>query len=329
MNPRKLLQFTIALLLCFLSSNASAWGFWAHKRINRIAVFTLPPEMFTFYKSHIDYITEHAVDPDKRRYATKNEAPRHYIDLDHYCTYPCDSFPKKWNDAVERYSEDTLQGYGIVPWHIQTMMYRLTKAFEERNQHQILKLSSEIGHYIADAHVPLHTTENYNGQLTGQKGIHGFWESRLPELFGEDYNYFVDKAAYIESPLSKTWEFVLESHSHVDSVLGIEKRLSRQFPSDNIYNYETRGSGTVKVYSSAYSRAYNSALEEMVEQRMRSSIIDVGSFWLTCWVNAGQPDLSSLDEPVINNTETEELNQQWKNGKRKGRDHQDLGTDGQ
>ena len=50
------------------------WGFWAHRRINRMAVFTLPPEMIAFYKKNIEYLTEHAVDPDKRRYATRHEA---------------------------------------------------------------------------------------------------------------------------------------------------------------------------------------------------------------------------------------------------------------
>ena len=66
-------------------------------------------------------------------------------------------------------------------------------AFIEKDSDKILKYSADLGHYIADAYVPLHTTENYNGQLTGQKGIHAFWESRLPELFSEDYNYLVDK----------------------------------------------------------------------------------------------------------------------------------------
>lgn len=88
--------------------------------------------------------------------------------------------PRKWNDAVEKYSEDTLLAYGIVTWHIQTVYNRLVKAFENHDVDCILKNSADLGHYVSDAHVPLHTTENYNGQLTGQKGIHAFWESRLP-----------------------------------------------------------------------------------------------------------------------------------------------------
>ena len=141
-----------------LAAFAPPWGFWAHKRINRIAVFTLPNEMFGFYKHHIEYITANAVNPDKRRYSVADEAPRHYIDIDHYGVYPFDSFPRRWEDAVAKYSEDTLLAYGIVPWQVQRMTWWLTDAFKAREGAKILRLSTELGHYIADAHVPLHTT---------------------------------------------------------------------------------------------------------------------------------------------------------------------------
>ena len=196
------------------------WGFFGHKRINRIAVFTLPPQLFGFYKENIEFLTDHAVDPDKRRYA-EGEAECHYIDLDHYYKAGEDPFailPKYWKDAVSKFTEDTLRSYGIVPWHILHMKYKLQKAFEAKNIDLILKYSSEIGHYIGDAHVPLHTTENYNGQLTGQKGIHGLWESRLVEINAENYDYFVGKASYQKDIQTFAWEAVRGSHSALDSV---------------------------------------------------------------------------------------------------------------
>ena len=83
------------------------------------------------------------------------------------------------------------------------MLYRLTDAFKEKNQAKILKYSAEIGHYIADAHVPLHASSNHNGQLTDQKGIHGFWESRIPELLADkEWDFFIGKAEYIKNPLT-------------------------------------------------------------------------------------------------------------------------------
>lgn len=301
------------------------WGFFGHKRINRIAVFTLPPEMFGFYKEHIEFVTEHAVDPDKRRYAVEGEAQCHYIDLDHYYKpgeNPFQIMPRKWKDAVSKFTEDTLQTYGIVPWHISVMKSKLQRAFESKNVDLILKYSADIGHYIADAHVPLHTTENYNGQLTGQKGIHGLWESRLVEINAENYDYFVGKATYVKSVLDFTWEAVEASHNALDSVLRMEKEITRTFPSDRKYAYEQRGNTTVQVYSKEFCSAYHAQLNGMVERRLRAAVIAVGSIWYTAWVDAGQPDLRSLqNKPPTQELlkEFQALEEHFHNDQHKGR----------
>lgn len=295
--PHRRLLFIPALVLAMLvgsSSLAKAWGFWAHQRINRMAVFTLPPEMLGFFKKNIDYLTEHAVDPDMRRYAVEGEAPRHYIDVDHYGTYPFDNVPRKWKDAVEKFSEDTLNAYGIVPWHLYRHYFWLVDAFKAEDPAKILKAAADIGHYIADSNVPLHTTENYNGQFTGQKGIHGLWESRLVELFATEYDFFIGHAVYFDKVDLEAWTWVLESHLALDSVLKFEKAVTEKFPSDRKYSFENRNNVLVKAYSKEFCAAYHRMLSGMVERRMRSSILRVGSLWYTAWVDAGQPDLRKL-----------------------------------
>jgi hypothetical protein len=284
----------IAVLFIFTATltQSFGWGFYAHKVINRLAVFTLPPELFAFYKLHIEDITEHAVDPDKRRYSDPEEAFRHYIDLDYYeVSVPVDTVPRRWKDAVAKYTEDTLKAYGIVPWHIQVMMNRLTAAFIEKNTERIIRISAEIGHYIADAHVPLHATLNYNGQLTGQQGIHGFWESRLPELYSDNYDFFVGRARYIDNELEEAWRASEGSFAAKDSVLEFERDLNKRFDADRKFTYEMKGQTRVRNYSEEYSAAYHRILGDQVERRMRQSIISVGSMWYTAWVNAGKPDL--------------------------------------
>jgi len=327
---RLLLVLLIASPICWFllpKDEAHSWGFYGHRRINRMAVFTLPPEMIGFYKNHIEYITEHAVDPDMRRYAVPEEAPRHYIDIDHYGPSAFDSMPRFWKKAVAKYSEDTLNAYGIVPWWIDMMVYRLTAAFREGNVDKILRYSAELGHYIGDAHVPLHTTENYNGQLTNQHGIHGFWESRIPELYGEQYDYFVGRALYVESVINTSWEVVRASHAQVDSVLTLESMLNATTPPDRKYGFEQRGNTTVKTYSEQYTRAYSNSLNGMVERRMRAAILMVGSLWYTAWVNAGQPDLAKLESKEVSDSAKAAQEQEeflWKNGKVKdGKGHDD------
>lgn len=311
------------VVMMSVAMDCFCWGFYGHKQINYYAVFLLPPEMMVLFKPNIDFLSEHAVDPDKRRYAVKEEGPRHYIDIDHYGKYPFDSLPRRWNDAVSKFTEDTLMAHGIAPWWIPRMLARLTNAFKEKDQSRILKLSAELGHYIADAHVPLHASSNHNGQLTGQTGIHGFWESRIPELLAEkEWDFFIGKAEYVTSPSAFIWQRVLESAAAADTVLRTEKALSHAFPPDQRYAFEERNGTVVKQYSSAYALAYNSKLNNMIERRMRQSILAVASFWYTAWVNAGQPDLKTLTNKDFSEKDMKEfetLNLQWRNGKIQGR----------
>ena len=356
------------------------WGFFAHKRINRLAVFTLEPEMMPLFKTNIEFITAHAVDADKRRYAVSGEAIRHYIDLDLWSIHPPDFidalalygdlveessggmlqsiFPlervlrdqKKqwirigadssnrveWNvfrqflkdelkvDQLNRQnisisSEDfnnyfgkallagglklhwidTFSQHGILPYHLQFMYQKLVNAFKSGEPMVILRLATDLGHYVADAHVPLHTTSNYNGQKTGQTGLHAFWESRIPELFAdESYDYLVGRARYIRDVRKFCWDIIHQSHRLVDSVLVIEKRLSLSIPSDEQYCFDQRADITVRTQCPAYASAFQSAMKGMVEKRMRDAILALGSLWYSAWVDAGQPLLSEESEPV-------------------------------
>ncbi|RMF03199.1 MAG: hypothetical protein D6772_02455 [Bacteroidetes bacterium] len=376
-----------------------------------MAVFTLPQEMMPFFRHHLEYLTDHAVDPDKRRYATKHEAVRHYIDIDHWGTYPFPEVPRDWTDALLRYGElqfirdqgDTLflrstkivrgrsradtvrfqvsdpslplalpllpyrkfwqshvlpqyyedewrvpvdtitrllgvsavgirevkvvdhfSEYGIIPYHLERVQQELAKAFESKNPATILRVAAEFGHYIGDAHVPLHTTENYNGAMTNQIGIHAFWESRLPELFADEtYDNYVGGAAYIADKKKFFWDAVLSSHALVDSVLKVEKRLSQTYPGDQQYCFEERLGRSVRTQCEAYAAAYHKAMGGMVEARWRAAIMAIGSAWFTAWVDAGQPDLRPLlGKDYVEDAEAEALNKAYQAGEAKGRPHE-------
>jgi hypothetical protein len=324
---QKVIRFILLPVLLFCSNPVYCWGFYAHQKINYYAVFSLPPEMMVLYKPNITFLSEHAIDPDKRRYALPEEGPRHYIDIDHYGTYPYNDLPRKWTDAVAKFGEDSLKQHGIVPWHVQTMLYRLTDAFKEKNYSKIMKCSAEIGHYISDAHVPLHASSNHNGQLTNQKGIHGFWESRVPELLAEkEFDFFIGQAEYIQSPGDFIWKRVLESAAAADTVLNYERELSKKFADDKKYAFENRNGKTIRQYSSAFTIAYNKMLDGMIERRMRQSIYAIAAFWYTAWINAGQPDLKGLVTQKFSESdlkEFENLNKQWASGgKMIGREEQ-------
>ncbi|GAB3586364.1 hypothetical protein GCM10027345_35800 [Hymenobacter daeguensis] len=291
-------KYGYLLLLClpllFIAFRAQAWGFFGHRLLNRLAVYTLPPGMIGFYKANIDYLTVNATRPDSRRTIVPGEAPKHFLDVDRYGDSAEYKLPRKYADAVARYGEDSLLRHGIVPWNVVSMKNQLTAAFRAKNTDRILSLSADLGHYVADACVPLHTTRNYNGQLTGQKGIHGLWESRLPELLSADYDLFSGKAEYLERPSDAIWAAVIRSHAAVDSVLRFEKQLTAEYAEDQKFGYEQRGSQTVRAYSRDFSKAYHARLNGQVERQMRYAAALIGDFWYTCWVDGGSPDLRQL-----------------------------------
>lgn len=318
---KKIVLVAMVLLCC--RNNSFGWGFYGHKLVNYHAVFLLPPEMLAIYKPNIQYLVDHAVDPDKRRYAVEEEGPRHFLDVDRYGREVFSSFDMTWQQACNKFSEDTLKKHGIVPWWIQTMLGRLTAAFQDHDLQKILKLSAEIGHYIGDAHVPLHASSNHNGQHTGQHGIHGFWESRVPEMLAEkEWDFWIGRADYIRRPLHFIWQRVLESSRASDTVLQFERELSNRFPASGKYAFEDRNGLLVKQYSESYTREYNKMLKGMVERRFRQSVYGVACFWYTAWVNAGQPDCRKIaGKPgnAENQQEQDDLERRWREGKIRGK----------
>lgn len=325
---KKILLLCVAMLQLKL---AFCWGFYAHQKINYQAVFLLPPQMLLFYKQNIQFLSEHATDPDKRRYILPEEGPRHYIDIDNYGSYPYSNLPRNWDSAVAKYGTDTLQANGTVPWWILAMKARLTTAFKEKDAAKILKYSADIGHYIADAHVPLHACSNHDGQLTNQKGIHAFWESRIPELLADkQWSFLVGKAEYIKNPQDFIWKRVLESAAAADTVLAVEKKLSAEFPQAQRYAFETRNGVILRQYATGYSVAYSKLLNGMIERRMRESIFAVASFWYTAWVDAGQPDVSSLTGKTFSDSELkefEEMNKAWRTSSMLGRKEEEMNSE--
>ncbi len=281
-----------------------------------MAVFTLPPPMIGFYKTHINYLITHAVDADRRRYSNQEEGARHFFDTEYYGLHPFDSVPRRWDQAAAKYTADTLKAHGIVAWHIGRMVKKLTQAFIGLNLDLILHYSADLGHYVADAHVPLHTTRNYNGQFTGQLGIHAFWESRIPELKAESYDYLTGRAVYINNPLGAAWDAVKASFNAKDTVLGFEAELNSRFPSDLKYAFEVREKKMVRVYSEAYTTAYSELMGNLVERRMVESVRLLGCLWYTAWVDAGQPDLALLSNCEISDSLLKMHEQEFKQGEK-------------
>lgn len=305
------------LLLLPISILLISWGTFGHEHINRAAVLALPQPIQTFFYNHIDYITQESTVPDLRKYTLndKTENPRHFIDLENFGS--ADSLPKSMEEAKKKYDEKFLQQNGTLPWHWQDMMQKLTRAFKEKRKTEILFLAADLGHYIGDAHMPLHTSANHDGQLTNQKGIHAFWESRIPELYGNNYNYFVHEAKFIDNIDKEIWNIVFDSHRLKDSVLIVDKELRKKFGEENIFEKDSKGNirkgkfGQT-YFTNEYAKAYHTALNGMIEKQLKKAIVATSSFWYSAWINAGKPNLSSLDSEELTQQNSKQLKKELK-----------------
>lgn len=286
---------SIPLLLAFLLVLCSSWGFLMHRTISQLSVYQLPQEMRPLFFQNMDYIVRHAVRPDERRNTDPLEASRHFIDFEAYGKDAANNMPRDWNAAVAKYSRDTLLKYGYVPYWILVMKDRLTAAFRNRQRDSILFTATDLAHYIEDAHVPLHTSVNYDGQLTGQKGLHALWESTVPELTIEDFNLKANKKArYVKDPSKAVWKAVRRSFSLVPEVVETERQVSKEFTDSTKYRYQKRNGREVRSYSRSFALAYAKRLQTTINKQALKAANLVADFWYTAWVDAGRPDLSEL-----------------------------------
>ena len=279
---------TVALTL--ISQVAFGWGFWAHRNINKAAVALLPEPLEHFYQENADYVVEHAVDPDMRRGEWKNEGNYHYMDMDDYGAYPNFNIPRTYDEAVKKYGEQAVIKDGMVPWRVGLDMDSLTSAMKAHDVPLVLHLSADLGHYVADMHVPLHATKNYDGQFTGNIGVHFRWETGIPEHFGKDYSFTgIDSAYYIKDPVEHAIKILTHSYSLLDKVFRADSLAKLDIPKDDLYKIETKNGRKQYIYSDEYYKKFNTELNGMVESQMRAATRAVASYWYTAWVNAGKP----------------------------------------
>jgi len=289
-------KFFILITLCFFVIGLSSWGFLVHRTINQLAIYSLPAPLQSYFYLDQAYLVSNAPRPDLRRKKDKLEAAKHFIDLEVYGPNAVNNMPKDWAVAVKKYSVDTLLKHGWAPYLIIKELDKLTNAFRSKNKDSILFYAADIGHYIGDIQVPLHTTINYDGQQTNQKGLHSLWESFIPTLRINQYQLFhPHKATYLKNPKEVLWEDIRKANSLIPALLAVEKEVSIQFKPENKYKTKLRNGKIIKTYSKAFAEAYANGLGSTINTQLIASANRIADFWYTAWVNAGKPNLATRE----------------------------------
>jgi hypothetical protein len=262
---------------------AFAWGLDAHRFIADRMIELLPPELKPFFERRRAFVVERAIDPDMwRNVGWEEEPPNHFLDIDHpaFGPYPFKALPRDYDLAVQKFGKEFITTQGLLPWRTAEFYGRLQREFETLKQKpgqyagdNIALFAAVIAHYVADGHVPLHAVVNYNGQQTGQTGLHSRWESELFERNRTRLKIAPAPAKPIANPRDFMFETLLASNRLAPNVLESDTKavVGRQFYDDGYF--EAFGAGTLHV----------------LEQRMNESITAVASMIVGAWEQAGKP----------------------------------------
>ncbi len=289
--------FLILITFVFVN-DLKGWGSTGHSIINRKTVIHFPAGMNAF-KSWAEYLAINASNADYRKGSDPTEGPKHYIDIDNYPEFFAGNMPTSFDTLVARYGLTYVMKQGILPWATVTTFDSLTKAFQRKDWERAKLFAADLGHYVADAHQPLHVTRNYDGQFTNQKGIHSRYETQMINRYQGMISFFVDSVINVSSPLDFVFNNIFYSYSYLDDVLR----------ADSIAKSAAGNTNSEYYYSLLwdYSNTYTIELFRLAARNLASLIY-------SAWLKAGSPVLpTSLMEDITSVPKTFTLYQNFPN----------------
>jgi hypothetical protein len=256
---------------------SDAWGFEAHQYIMGAVIQRLPASIRPFFAASQASLVEHAIDPDLWRTAGwEAEPPRHFLDMDAYGPYPFTTLPHAQADAIRQYGRDFVEKNGTLPWRTEEIYGKLVEAFRQDgpySRNNIKFFSAWLCHYVADAHVPFHAAQNYDGQLTGQWGIHARFEAELFERYRTRLRPTPGPPVPVPNPLEFVFGTLTESFTFVQPLLDADKAAA----------------AGRELYDDAYFTLFFRKAGPILEKRLADSIRDSVSIIMAAWKEAGSP----------------------------------------
>lgn len=256
----------------------AAWGRNANKLIVNQAIDTLPSDIRAFFDASRSILLQHVTDPIDELAKSPAEKRNNHLYLDKYGRFPFDTLPRDYKAALDKFGKSKLQANGVLPWQIGVYSQKLTDDMRLGHWDEAKIDAAILANYIADAHDPFNTTENFDGKLTEQKGVNERFGTALVDRFSSFFPMRPNDAAYINDPTDHAFEVCLSSHSWLEPILLADRNA---YLAGKSYSYNDE----------YYDRFYNQAAAILIRQLSEAST-DVGSFWLTAWINAGKPQLS-------------------------------------
>ncbi len=276
MQVRLCVALALLLLILVLGMPSTfAWGENAQRLITNKAVDTLPDDIRPFFEANRQYLVQHVVDPEEAELKDPSLTNTDFIKLDHYGQFPFSALPRAYTAAVSKYSRRSVYTYGVLPWQVGTYSKKLTDAFHDHNWTDAKLSAAYLAHYVAESHDPFNTTMNFDGKLSNQPGVSQRFGSGLIERFQLFFFVKPNEAIFIHDPTDRAFEMALSAHAALENILLADMRAHEGL------------SGYTDEY---YDRFYAQTGAVLVRQLSDAST-DLGSYWMTAWINAGRPQL--------------------------------------
>jgi hypothetical protein len=208
---------------------------------------------------------------------TKNPSERRndFVQLDHYGQFPFASLPRSYTEAVKKYGRHSVDAHGKLPWQVGLYSQKLTEAFRAHDWTEAELSAATLAHYVAAAHDPFNTTVDSDGKMSGQPGVNERFSQSLVDRYQRFFYIKPNEAAFISDPTDHAFEMVLSAHSWIENILLADRRAYAGLSSyDDEY----------------YDRFYAQEGAVLIRQLTDAST-DIGSYWMTAWINAGRPRL--------------------------------------
>ncbi|HEY6387335.1 MAG TPA: hypothetical protein VIX91_16805 [Candidatus Acidoferrum sp.] len=272
-----LLLGLVAAICAMLPLRVAAWGRNAHKLVVNQAIDTLPQDIRGFFESNRVLLLQHVIDPLDAVAKTPAEKRNDHLYLDKYGRFPFDALPRSYKAAVDKFGKSKLQANGLLPWQIGVYSQKLTEDMKSGHWEEAKLDAAILANYVADAHDPFNTTENFDGKLTSQAGVNERFGTTLIDRYSSFFPMRPNDAAFINDPTDHAFEVCLASHSWLETILLADRNA---YVAGKSYSYNDE----------YYDRFYNQAAATLIRQLSEAST-DVGSYWMTAWINAGRPQL--------------------------------------
>lgn len=283
---RKTLSVAAAcVVLCLVPASSFAWGTIAHRLIMRRAIDLLPPEIKPFFLAHIDEIVLRVTDPDLWRVVGWEDDPNHFVNFGapEFGEYPFAALPREHGAALEKFGAATLKRLGTLPWREQEEAGNLRRAMEGFKRNQGFAVSDTVlftavaAHYIQDAYQPLHATNDYDGQFSGQNGVHARFETALFDRFLSRIVIAPAPPKPILAARDGAFDALLSSYQHVAALLAADKAAI---------------SGK-DAYDDDYFEKFFSGVKPMLETRVAEAATATAAIIWGAWQQAGKPELKT------------------------------------